>query len=243
MVLKLDPRYPILWRTPSSVQVGSEAAAVLEEVSDGDARLLAALAAGVSESGYAMIARTAHVSPERAEGILSSLSPVLAAPRATPSAVAAVMGDSALARDLAGLLSASGALGDPAQASVVVLVAGAVIAPADHLRWLNRDVVHVPVLAAEQSVEVGPFVVPGAGPCLYCVQLARTDDDPAWPAVATQLLGRPAPEPDPLARAEVAVFASRRVLDQLAGVGMGDSDDRMPSARSGDTWAVRAIIA
>jgi hypothetical protein len=239
MVLKLDPRYPILWRSPSSVQVGSEGVAILEEVSDGDARLLAALAAGVSESGYSMMARSAGVSSERADDILSLLSEALERPTPPLPMRAAVLGDSELGRAIAGLLAASGALCDAADAGLVVLVGDGVLAPADHTPWLSRDVPHVAVLAAETSVTVGPFVEPGSGPCLYCVHLARADDDEAWPALATQLLGRPATQLDPLARTEVASFVARTVLRRLEGA-PGDGTSWRLDGRGGvsaRTWA------
>ena len=239
MVLKLDTRYPILWRSPSSVQVGSEGVAILDEVSDGDARLLAALAAGVSESGYAMMARAASVSSERADELLGLLAAALEQPTPPLPMRAAVLGDSALGRAIAGLLSASGALCGVEEAGLIVLVGDGVLAPADHTPWLSRDVPHVAVLAAETSVTVGPFVEPGAGPCLYCVHLARTDDDEAWPALATQLLGR-APSPlDPLARAEAASFVTRKVLERLHGA-PGDGTSWRLDGRGGvsaRTWA------
>jgi len=34
---------------------------------------------------------------------------------------------------------------------------------------------------------VGPLVVPGASACLHCLELTRSDLDPDWPALATQL--------------------------------------------------------
>ena len=217
MVLRLASDLPILWRTPSSVQVGSEAVAVLEDVSDGDARLIAALASGISESGFAMMARTAGVSDERAHDILSRLSPAFDAPVEPRGARAAVLGDSSLARAVARLLSASDALCSPEDATLVVLVGDWVLAPADHTTWLNRDVPHVPVLTSERSVTVGPFVEPGDGPCLYCVHLARADADDAWAALATQLLGREGRELDVLERSEAAAFIARKVLGRLAG--------------------------
>ncbi len=48
MVLKLDPRFPLVWRTPSSLQLGVDPAVVtLHDVSETTERLLAALVAGV----------------------------------------------------------------------------------------------------------------------------------------------------------------------------------------------------
>lgn len=215
MVLKLAADLPMLWRTPSSVQFGSRhPVAVVEGIGDGETRLLGALAAGVSPSGFAMLARAAHVAPEDADRLLRDVAPALERPAAAPTRVA-VMGDSTLARAIAGLLG--DALTDPDEATVVVLVADWVVSPADHVRWLNRDVAHLPVVVTERGVEVGPFVEPGASPCLYCVHLARTDLDPAWPAVATQLWGRAPREPERTEVAEAAAFVARRVVAHAAG--------------------------
>jgi hypothetical protein len=210
----------MLWRSPSSVQFGSdEPAVVLDEVSEGEDRLIAALAAGVSESGFAMLAESLEVLPERSEALLQALTPVLARESESPARVAAVMGDSPLARSIARLLSASGALGSADDADLVVLVADWVVTPADHLHWLNRDVPHLPVVSTERAVTVGPLVEPGVGPCLYCVHLTRVEEDPAWTAIATQLLGREGRALGPLEIAEASAFATRRVLARLTGAG------------------------
>jgi hypothetical protein len=218
MVLRLDPRLPLLWRTPSSAQFGSdEPVVVLEDVTEGEDRLLATLGAGISDTGYAMLARSLGVSAEASQALLEALAPVLVTNAPEPLPRAAVLGDSPLARAVAGLLAAEGVLGGAEEAAVVVLVADWVLAPADHLGWLNRDVPHLPVVVSERAVTVGPLVEPGDGPCLYCVQLARLDADPAWLAVATQLLGREGREIGDLERAEVAAFVTRRVLERLTG--------------------------
>lgn len=216
MVLRLASDLPLLWRTPSSVQFGAEPVVVLEDVSEGEDRLLATLAAGISETGFAMLSRSLGVSPEASQALLEALSPVLVTGEPGPLPSVAVLGDSALARAAAGLLSSREVLGSPDDAAVVVLVADWVVAPADHTRWLNRDVPHLPVVVGDRAVEVGPFVEPGSGPCLYCVHLARCDADGAWPAVATQLLGRAPREVGSLEVAETAAFVVRRVLERLA---------------------------
>jgi len=217
MVLRLSPDLPILWRTPSSVQFGSEPVVVLDQVSEGEDRLIASLAAGISDTGYAMVARSVGVSPEDADRLLAAVTPALESATASLPSSVSVLGDSGLARAIAGLLDGVGLLGAPDDAALVVLVADWVVSPADHFAWLNRDVVHVPVVTTERSVVVGPFVEPGLGPCLYCVQLARTDLDPAWPAIATQLWGRAPRELDRLERAEVAAFVVRRLQERLTG--------------------------
>lgn len=218
MVLRLAEDLPLLWRTPTSVQVGSdEPAVVLDDVAEGEDRLLAALAAGVSETGFAMLAESGGVDAGRADALLAALTPVLVGRRPPSRPGAGVLGDSPLARGIAGLLSASDAFTGPDDANLVVLVADWVLAPADHLRWLNRDVPHLPVVVGDRSVTIGPLVEPGVGPCLYCVHLARTDADPAWPALATQLLGRAPRELGALDRWAAAVFVARRVLARLDG--------------------------
>lgn len=230
MVLRLDPQWPLLWRSPSSAQFGSdEPAAVLHEVSEGEDRLIATLASGISETGFAMLAESLGVTSERSQALLEALTPVLAREPESPTRVAAVLGDSALARSVASLLSAAHALGSPEDAAVVVLVADWVVAPADHLPWLNRDVPHLPVVVAERAVTVGPLVEPGAGPCLYCVHLGRVDVDAAWVAIATQLLGRPPRDLGSLEVAEAAVFTVRRVLERLHGDGVGGVSWRLDS--------------
>lgn len=56
---------------------------------------------------------------------------------------------------------------------------------------MRDDVPHLPVLVRELDVVVGPLVRPGEGPCLRCLDLHRCDDDPRWPALATQVTARP----------------------------------------------------
>jgi hypothetical protein len=59
---------------------------------------------------------------------------------------------------------------------------------AEAATWLASDVPHLAVLVRECDVVVGPLVLPGRGPCLHCLDLARRDRDPQWPAVLPQLL-------------------------------------------------------
>lgn len=51
-----------------------------------------------------------------------------------------------------------------------------------------RDVHHLSIVIREGSVIVGPLVRPGASACLRCLDLHRSDRDPAWPRVLAQLL-------------------------------------------------------
>lgn len=101
----------------------------------------------------------------------------------------------------------------------VVLVAAAAADPAHAQGLVRADVAHLSVVVREGEVVVGPFVRPGLGPCLRCLDLHRTDRDPAWPGVLAQLLvaGRDAPEESTTAGL-AARLAALQVLAQLDGV-------------------------
>ncbi|GAA4416464.1 ThiF family adenylyltransferase [Georgenia halophila] len=75
---------------------------------------------------------------------------------------------------------------------MVVVVCSRVADPVLLLPLVRDDVAHVPVVVGEVDVVVGPLIIPGDGPCTRCMDLHRTDADPAWPAVATQLRCSPA---------------------------------------------------
>ncbi|MGV8979001.1 MAG: ThiF family adenylyltransferase [Cellulomonas sp.] len=73
---------------------------------------------------------------------------------------------------------------------VVVLVERDVADPATGLALVTVGMTHLSVVVREADAVVGPLVVPGAGPCLRCVDLHRADVDDCWPTVAAQLAGR-----------------------------------------------------
>jgi hypothetical protein len=104
---------------------------------------------------------------------------------------------------------------------VVVLVdhGAADAARADSL--LSADVPHLSLVVRDDDVVVGPFVRPGRGPCLRCLDLHRGDRDPAWPSLLAQVLG---PAPGTLEAEETAVtmlaagLASLQVLAHVDAV-------------------------
>lgn len=85
----------------------------------------------------------------------------------------------------------------PERAEIVVVVTQFACPPAVARTWLTQGVVHLPVVFGETSVKVGPFVGVGRNPCAFCIELARVDHDPSWPALASQCLGRRAPTNTP----------------------------------------------
>jgi bacteriocin biosynthesis cyclodehydratase domain-containing protein len=83
--------------------------------------------------------------------------------------------------------------------------------------WLRRDIPHLPVIYGERGVTVGPTVTPGRTACLYCLERHRQDADEAWPAIASQLWGRPVRTETSLVASDVALRVTRIVAARLAG--------------------------
>jgi hypothetical protein len=222
MALRLDPRIPVVWRTPTSLQFGiNRPAVVLDKLDLASEKMVAALSSGVSRSGLEMIARSEAVPIERVDALLATLRPVLQRPpRPTPPPIV-VAGTGLLADRLSGLLAACGVPvlvahtardAEAADATLAVAIGSYVLDPALHALWLRRDVAHLPVILGDTEVVIGPLVEPGRTACLLCLQLHQTDADPAWPAIATQLWGRPSPAETELVASEAAALVARVVL-------------------------------
>ncbi|MEP6481997.1 MAG: hypothetical protein ABJA94_08335 [Rhodoglobus sp.] len=224
MILKLDPRHPVVWRTPNSLQVGIDPALVtLDAVTEMQERLLAALVVGVSEPGLTMIAQGDAAARD---AVITALSPALERRGHASVRTVAIVGVGSLVDALAHALGGSGvhvevaadarALSDE-RPDLAVLAHHFVTPPALHGIWLRRDVPHLPVVFSDGGVRIGPMVEPGTGPCLLCLELYSRDADPAWPAIATQLLGRRAWAERPALVLDAAGLACRLVLEHLDG--------------------------
>lgn len=226
MILRLDPRRPFVWRTPTSIQLGIDPAVViLEDVNDGDARVLAALATGVTRQGLSVIGGSAGVEEARLDALVEAVGPALETAHASeprPDTVC-VIGSVPAAARIAALLAAAGhrVLAatvlddlDTEPISAAVLVSHHVIDPREHLRWLNRDVPHLAVVFSELAATVGPLVRPGSTPCLACVEQQRTDADPSWPAIGYQLWGIPAAADTTLLATEAALETVRMLAER-----------------------------
>lgn len=62
--------------------------------------------------------------------------------------------------------------------------------------WARRGVSHLPVLTRAGSVDIGPLVIPGTGPCLDCVVLSEDPTgDPDAPDSRADLVGDGQGEP------------------------------------------------
>ena len=222
MVLKLDPRYPVVWRSPSSLQVGVDPALVrLDDVTELQERMLAALAVGVSTPGLAMIARGRDA--ER-DALMRTIAPALLHDVQRAAVSVALSGTGTTVEAIATALAGSGVHLDVAadaagladsRPDLAILVHDYVAPPSLHSLWLRRDVPHLPVVFSDCGATIGPMVEPGSGPCLLCLELHRRDADPAWPAIATQLLGRRADGDSAVLVLEAAAIACRMVLERL----------------------------
>jgi hypothetical protein len=73
---------------------------------------------------------------------------------------------------------------------------------------------HIPIEAGDR-VRVGPVVVPGATACTACEHARRTAEDPQWPLIAAQLLGRDPVRTDPGLLIEAGVLTGRLLRDAL----------------------------
>jgi hypothetical protein len=129
-----------------------------------------------------------------------------------------VTGRGPVAANIADLLTRSGLAarreqpGAHGQADLSVLVGHQQPEHVAELVRLRRP--HLAVLATEAIGVVGPLVRPGSTACLRCLDLARTEHDPAWPLVLAQVASRDADPPgcDPVLGAGIAAQAAAVVV-------------------------------
>jgi hypothetical protein len=111
-----------------------------------------------------------------------------------------------------------------ADASSRFPAAGGVILRVGRPRWpwiqaaMSRGLPHLVISPRQDSVRVGPAVVPGATPCLRCLHLARSDRDRDWPWVCQRLESRPLPQPPDRLLHESGLVAAH-LLDATVGNG------------------------
>ena len=92
--------------------------------------------------------------------------------------------------------------------------------PTTYIRWLNRDVPHINITFDLYEAQISPIVIPGKTPCLNCLAEYKVDQDPAWPALASQLIDLPRTRDDSsslLGSAGLTLRSILRHLDESAG--------------------------
>lgn len=233
MMLRLDPTIPRVWRDPTTLQFGVETPrAILSDLTLAEERVVHALVGGTTEAALAITAQRAGLRAGDVAELMRRLEPVMQAPQSqpggpntpgTPSTVL-VAGQGATADAICTTLSAErltvlrAQTADAAESTtcdLAVATAHFVLDPRLRSVWLRRDVPHLPVIFTESSVRVGPMIEPGSGACLHCIERHAIDADPAWPAIASQLLGRGGGAESPLLALEAAALATRAVIDRV----------------------------
>jgi bacteriocin biosynthesis cyclodehydratase domain-containing protein len=81
---------------------------------------------------------------------------------------------------------------------------------------------HLAVRLRDGTGVVGPLVLPGRTTCLRCLELHRRARDPAWPAVAAQLVGRPGTA-DVFCAMATAALTTAQALVALDGAAGGET--------------------
>jgi bacteriocin biosynthesis cyclodehydratase domain-containing protein len=106
-----------------------------------------------------------------------------------------------------------------------VVLAGPEQGSADAAELLRDGVPHLLVAVSETTGIVGPLVLPGTSACLRCLDLHRTDRDPAWPRLRAQLA-----VPAPTAAADVVLTSTVVATAAQQLLGWIDSAGQSPAA-------------
>lgn len=182
-----DPRRAVVVHPPPGLAAGVladllralQAAATLPE--------LQLLAAGHGADAAVVTDLIAHLVDT---GVLTA-----ATPAPTRSPAVRVHGDGPLSDLIASTLAGSGvrvssssrAYASAAGADLAVLTDYLVADPRVARELHDAAVPHLAVRVRDGTGLIGPLVIPGVTSCLRCADLHRSDKDPAWAAVATQL--------------------------------------------------------
>lgn len=147
---------------------------------------------------------------------------------ATPPLRIHVHGHGSVGSALRDMLRPNGfPLTDLLGASLVVLADDLVCEPLLIADLMKLRIPHLPVLVRDGVGVVGPLVLPGLTSCLRCADHHRSMLDPAWPVIATQLIGRPGVASVATTRATAAL--AHEHIEQLSR-GVGDPSS-LPGGR------------
>ena len=207
-------------RAPGVVQVGTDPkhAVVIDSLPEALVDELITLDGRhtVAELGERLRARGED--PAQLGEVLASLDEAGLLDTGSPAkgATAAVIGAGHLALSITSLLAESG-VRLAHHADLTVLAATLVPDPTVVSALMASRTPHLAVRVREGVGIVGPLVLPGRTSCLNCADLHRTDQDPAWPVIAAQLVGKPASS-DVLFATGTAALAVAQVLESLTYV-------------------------
>lgn len=247
-MIRLNPAHPPLWRSGTVVQFGVPAVAVLRDPLPWQERLVRELESGLTAEAADSLAEAWGASRGECSMLLSELAPALTPPPPASSGgrFIVVGGDgvppSATHAVTEGVAAGGGrvtgpeprsarrwtALGTPRD--IVVVVANHLLHPAIAGILLSRDVPHIPVALQGDRIEIGPLIAPGRTACAACIADERTDEDPAWPVLAAQLVTRDAGPARPALLWEAGLVAVELIAQDADARG---SLSRSVTVRSG----------
>lgn len=229
---RIDPRLPLLWRTPSEIQLGfASPRAVLVDLTPAEEYVVSALHSGVSDVSLRALGAQRGMSAAHLSDLLARIGPALEPPGSATLPPVAVEGGGLGAARIAHTLTEaafpvvgatellggadghtrSSPLSADAPHPIAIVVAAMVLDPERCGRWLRRGVQHLPVVWLDTEVHVGPVIDPGRTACWHCIELARCDVDTARRALVTQVAGRPAASETNRTTQEVALRIARWV--------------------------------
>jgi len=214
LTIALDPRFPVVWQDPSTLQIGIDPPrVVLPGLDDRFLPLLHGLGAGLTPGGIDLLAGSSSITPGEVAALIEQLTPALRQKQPHPASAFVLDAARVAAHHARAVWEAAGytiadyqpgcALPD----GEVVLMADFVLDPDQHQRWLRRDRTHTPILFTDQAVRIGPRVLPGSSPCLFCLFQQRVDANPATVALDSQLWGVRAASRIPALEARAAWLA------------------------------------
>ena len=209
-MLRLDPAFPPLWRSATTLQFGIDAVAILDDPAPWQQRLVAELTRGIPDDALELVAAALGAPDNAARDFVRRIRRTLATEPQdrAPVVVQVPTGfPAALADAVAGSLESSGfevtvqpwcdAPGeDVPRTAPIVALAEHLVHPRRAALLMAGDVPHLPVVFTGTGAQIGPYVRPGSTACLACVAAHRREADPAWPLIVSQLIGRPLPSLD-----------------------------------------------
>lgn len=197
---RINQAFPVVWQDPHTLQIGIDPpVVVVPDIEDRFLPIVHHLRSGMSTQGLDMVAKQCRVTPNELNHFLSQLSPTLTQgpdPWAPPLALCfAGPTSTVLSQTLTSLGHRCLDITDSADLSSidVVLICDYVLDPAWYHTWVRRDGPHTPIVFLDQSIQIGPRIVPGLTPCLHCLRAKRVRENPSTTAIESQLWGMRSP--------------------------------------------------
>lgn len=219
MVLKLNPDIPAVWLSPQTLRFGfDEPLLVLEELNTGEEQLVSLLQHGTTAGAYRMFATRMGVSADNANTLLEALQPLFLPPQPPPPVTYRLIGEPALIDSLSTLLlkeqpetQARPSVRKPQpELPLTISISRFLAFSSLGQETLSNNTAHLPIVLGDQSVWVGPVILPGIVPCLYCIERAEVSREPHLATMIVQLLEPRTQASDPaLLRFAAALTAER----------------------------------